>query len=260
MRTEIFGKFRWSKRVHIGLRTQILLLGIAGVIVIGAIYLAGLRIEANGRQIADRFGKLESLSARLSESMLQGREIATQFLKKPNEKKVAAHEETMRAVISELDGIESIAGTLPEQDPLRQALRFRAMINSYTTRFSNVVSAQKVVGYTENDGLQGKLRAAVHSVEGKLNTFDQPRLSVLMLMMRRHEKDFMLRGDEKYGDQLTDGASEFLTELKKAELPADARQRSSSLSIPTKPASSHSWPVKARWWTKPMISLKSTIG
>ena len=36
----------------------------------------------------------------------------------------------------------------------------------------------------------------------KLKTFDQPRLAVLMLMMRRHEKDFMLRGDEKYGDEL----------------------------------------------------------
>src|ERR1700746_2323552 len=78
------------------------------------------------------------------------------------------------------------------------------------------------MGFNEKDGLQGKLRAAVHSVESKLKTFDQPRLSVLMLMMRRHEKDFMLRGDEKYGDQLTDSASEFLTELKKAELPADA--------------------------------------
>ena len=38
---------------------------------------------------------------------------------------------------------------------------------------------------------------------------DQPRLTVLMLMMRRHEKDFMLRGDEKYGDELRTRVSEF---------------------------------------------------
>jgi len=36
------------------------------------------------------------------------------------------------------------------------------VIGSYTTRFSNVVSAQKLVGFNENDGLQGKLRNAVH--------------------------------------------------------------------------------------------------
>jgi methyl-accepting chemotaxis protein len=86
-----------------------------------------------------------------------------------------------------------------------------------------VVSAQKLMGFNENDGLQGKLRAAVHSVESKLKTFDQPRLSVLMLMMRRHEKDFMLRGDEKYGDELKKRAGEFLTELEKTDLPAEAK-------------------------------------
>ena len=44
-----------------------------------------------------------------------------------------------------------------------------------------------------------------------------------MLMMRRHEKDFMLRGDEKYGDELTKRVGEFLTELAKADLPDDAK-------------------------------------
>jgi methyl-accepting chemotaxis protein len=115
------------------------------------------------------------------------------------------------------------AGGLPEGDPLRQALSFCPVISSYTTRFSNAVAAQKLVGFNENDGLQGKLRAAVHSVEGKLKTFDQPRLAVLMLMMRRHEKDFMLRGDEKFGDELTKRVGEFLTELAKADLPDDAK-------------------------------------
>jgi methyl-accepting chemotaxis protein len=42
-------------------------------------------------------------------------------------------------------------------------------------------------------------------------------------MMRRHEKDFMLRGDEKYGDELIKRVGEFLTELAKADLPDDAK-------------------------------------
>jgi len=209
--------------IQLGLRTQILLLGMAGVIVVGLIYLAGLRFEDDSRMVADRFAALESHTARLSEGLLQGRETATEFLQKPNEKKVAAHEETIKSAIGHLGEIESIAGTLPDGDVLRQALTFRAVISNYTTRFSNVVSAQKLMGYNENDGLQGKLRAAVHSVESKLKTFDQPRLSVLMLMMRRHEKDFILRGDEKYGDELKKRAGEFLVELQKTDLPADAK-------------------------------------
>jgi methyl-accepting chemotaxis protein len=206
-------------RIHPGLRTQILFLGVTGMVVVGAIYLAGLKVEENSREIAERFGRLESLTAKVSES----REIATTFLQKPNDKKVAAHEETVKAALGRLPEIEEIAGQLPEGDPIRQATSFRAVIGSYTTRFSNVVSAQKLVGFNENDGLQGKLRNAVHSVESKLKTYDQPRLAVLMLMMRRHEKDFMLRGEEKYGDELNKRVDEFLIALKTADLPAEAK-------------------------------------
>jgi methyl-accepting chemotaxis protein len=223
MRLKVFAGHSLLHNVHLGLRTQILLLGVTGVVVVGAIYLVGLRIEDNSARVAERFSLLESHTARLSEGLLQGRETATQFMQKPTEKKVAAHEETIKSAIGHLGEIESIAGSLPEGDALRQALTFRAVISNYTTRFSNVVSAQKMMGYNENDGLQGKLRAAVHSVESKLKTFDQPRLAVLMLMMRRHEKDFMLRGEEKYGEELKKRASEFLTELEKADLPAQAK-------------------------------------
>ncbi|MCP3471311.1 methyl-accepting chemotaxis protein [Bradyrhizobium sp. CCGUVB1N3] len=223
------GKGRLAGRLHVGLRTQILLLGVAGVVVVGAIYLAGRQIEDRSQRVADRFAKLESLTARLSEGLLQGRETATEFLQKPTDKKVAAHEETIKSAAVRLAEIEELAGSLPEGDELRKALTFRAVIGNYTTRFSNVVAAQKLVGFNENDGLQGRLRAAVHSVESKLKTFDQPRLAVLMLMMRRHEKDFMLRGDEKYGDDLTKRVGEFLAELPKSDLPTEAKAEISKL-------------------------------
>jgi methyl-accepting chemotaxis protein len=209
-----------SARLHLGLRGQILLLGVAGVVVVGAIYLAGLEVERRSQSETERFVLLEGLTAKVSEGLLQARELATQFMQKPTDKKIAAHDETVKGAIGRLGEIEAIAEKLPEGDPLRQSLSFRPVINSYTTRFNNVVSAQKLIGFNENDGLQGKLRTAVHVVETKLKTFDQPRLAVLMLMMRRHEKDYMLRGDDKYSDQLTDRASEFKDELAKADLPA----------------------------------------
>ena len=212
-----------TSKFHFGLRTQVLLLGVTGVLMVGVIYLAGRQIEDQSRAVADRFTQLESRTARLSEGLLQGREIATGFLQKPTDKKVAAHDETLKAATVHLAAVEELAGELPEDDPLRKALSFRPVISSYATRFSNVVAAQKLVGFNENDGLQGKLRAAVHSVESKLKTFDQPRLAVLMLMMRRHEKDFMLRGDEKYGDELVKRVGEFLPELAKSDLPDDAK-------------------------------------
>ncbi len=42
-------------------------------------------------------------------------------------------------------------------------------------------------------------------------------------MMRRHERNFILRGDDKYGDKLTDLEAEFETELAKSSLPEGAK-------------------------------------
>src|SRR5579863_1964991 len=170
----MFRNFR--VRIQLNLRSQILLLGMSGVAAVGAIYLIGLQVEADSQRAADKFTAFASLTGKVSEGLLQAREIATEFLQKPDDKKVAAHTEIMNAAVGHLANVERLAEALPESDRLRQANSFRATINSYVTRFSNVVSAQKLIGFNENDGLQGKLRTAVHAVEGQLKKYDQSRL------------------------------------------------------------------------------------
>jgi methyl-accepting chemotaxis protein len=44
-----------------------------------------------------------------------------------------------------------------------------------------------------------------------------------MLMMRRHEKDFMLRRDAKYGDEMKKRASEFAAEIENGNIPEAAK-------------------------------------
>jgi methyl-accepting chemotaxis protein len=205
--------------MRFGLRAQIQVLGMAGVAVVGTIYLLGLEIEQRSARTADQFTTLASLTAKVSEAMLQARELATSFLRKPNDKKLSEHNASLAAVADHIPQIERFIQDLPDGDPMRQASAIRPALNNYTTRFSNVASAQKLLGFNENDGLQGKLRTAVHSVEQELKKHDQPQLSILMLMMRRHEKDFMLRGEEKYGDQLEKRFDEFSEELAKSQLP-----------------------------------------
>ncbi|MBL4775826.1 MAG: methyl-accepting chemotaxis protein [Mariprofundus sp.] len=65
--------------------------------------------------------------------------------------------------------------------------------------FVRAYAAQKEkLGLTPKLGLRGELRDAVHKVERQLKILKNDRLMVSMLMLRRHEKDFMLRGLEKY--------------------------------------------------------------
>jgi methyl-accepting chemotaxis protein len=44
-----------------------------------------------------------------------------------------------------------------------------------------------------------------------------------MLMMRRHEKDFMLRRDAKYGDDMKKRASELTIGIENASIPEVAK-------------------------------------
>jgi methyl-accepting chemotaxis protein len=254
--------FRGSElagRIHFNLRSQILLLGLTGVAAIGTIYLISLQVEAKSERAAEEFGSLALLTAKVSEGILQGRELATEFLQKPDDKKVATHTEILKVTIGHLTDIEHLAESLPEGDPLRRVNSFRAAINNYTTRFSNVVSAQKLIGFNENDGLQGKLRTAVHTVEGQLKKYDQPRLGNLMLTMRRHEKDFMLRGDEKYGDELRKRADEFSIELAKADVPAESKAEIIRLVDIYKTSFWRLWRAKARWLRRRPTLRKSMI-
>jgi methyl-accepting chemotaxis protein len=201
------------------LRAQIAALGVGGVALIGSIYLFGLRFEAEAQRSADESSALATLIANATQGFLEARQLATEFLQKRDEKSIARHDQLMTQLAETLDKVQELVAPLPDDDPLKRADALRSGINMYKTRFHNVVAAQRLLGLNENEGLQGKLRAAVHVVEKRLADFDQPRMSVLMLMMRRHEKDFMLRGDEKYGGDLRKRVQEFAPALAATDLP-----------------------------------------
>lgn len=82
----------------------------------------------------------------------------------------------------------------------------RAGFADHVAAFERVVATRRALGLDENAGLSGELRRAVHAIEQRLNTVgadqaDPGTVAALradMLMLRRHEKDFMLRGGERY--------------------------------------------------------------
>ena len=79
------------------------------------------------------------------------------------------------------------------------------------------------LGLKEDLGLEGSLRKSVHEIETALKAFDAPALTVTMLMMRRHEKDFMLRGEAASGDDMKKRAAEFSSQVAEANMLAAAK-------------------------------------
>ena len=111
-----------------------------------------------------------------------------------------------------------------EAGPSRdRAQHVKAGIEEYGRGFATLLKLQTEVGLSENEGLLGKLRASVHEAEAILQSADQSRLTILMLMMRRHEKDFLARLDAKYADELRKRGEEFDQTLASATLPAEQK-------------------------------------
>jgi len=220
---------RSRKPIRLGLRWKIALLSVGGLLLVGAVYLAGSRIQKQQQEFADQSAALANHVAALSQDILEAKQAAADFLQRRTEDTIKTHAALIAHARGLLTSIEGLVAPLDAANPLRQAEGFGAGINMYATRFDSVISAQRSLGFNENAGLQGKLRDAVHKVETRLAQFDQPRLAVLMLMMRRHEKDFMLRGDEKYGADLSKRVVEFESLLASATMPADAKTEITSL-------------------------------
>ena len=68
----------------------------------------------------------------------------------------------------------------------------------YREKFLAMVELQQKIGFHHEDGLYGSLREAIHQVEALLEPQRKYQLNKDMLMLRRHEKDFMLRNDLSY--------------------------------------------------------------
>jgi methyl-accepting chemotaxis protein len=217
-----------AARVRIGLRIQIALVGIVGVLLTGATCLVGLYFAASAQKDSEQNVALRFHVIELSSNYLEAGGVAYGFLRKPDEKLIENHKTIADTAQSHLHEIERLVGQLGDGDPVKHITALRAGLNLYLTRFQNLVSAQRVLGLNENSGLQGKLREAVHQVEKRLKALDEPRLTVLMLMMRRHEKDFILRGNEKYGEELLKRVSEFEDALTASGLTSEVRKELST--------------------------------
>jgi len=71
---------------------------------------------------------------------------------------------------------------------------------NYQKNFQSLVVQLKLKGYKDY-GLEGQMRMNIHDVEKKLAQVNDLKAEYYMLMLRRHEKDYLIRKDLKYKDE-----------------------------------------------------------
>ena len=95
---------------------------------------------------------------------------------------------------------------------------FYQHLNEMATDFSQMVALSQRIGFNEESGLRGALRLAAHRVEDTFRATGNDHLLVSLLMLRRHEKDFLLRLNKKYVDKYDRVHTDLLTAVEQAEL------------------------------------------
>lgn len=94
---------------------------------------------------------------------------------------------------------QQLLGMVEEMDLNKELiLTLTGSIAHYKISFDRIVAYQQEIGLNEKSGLYGDLRNAVHQVEKVGMNLGDNELAADMLMLRRREKDFMLRSDMKY--------------------------------------------------------------
>ena len=71
-------------------------------------------------------------------------------------------------------------------------------LDAYNKAFLVAAADQIALGVDENSGLQGDMRKAVRAAEAEILKVNSKELLVQVLTLRRHEKDFLLRGEARY--------------------------------------------------------------
>ncbi len=209
---------------------QISLIGVAALSIF-AIVAVVLFVADNQRQTAEVQAE-QALEDRLvvdgiALEFLNARRREKDFLLRLDEKYVAAHAETVATVQS---GLKALAAD-PALDRFDSEIAMiETSFDNYAAEFRTIANLQREIGLNEESGLLGSLRGSVHNVEEALAKYEADKLTIIMLMMRRHEKDFLARIDPRYVERIDARLAEFGPALAAADsIPADEKQKITDL-------------------------------
>jgi methyl-accepting chemotaxis protein len=176
-----------------------ILAGIGFVILITYNYLA--------TETLIKFNEISRQTVQVEAEMLMLRRHEKDFIARKDLKYLKKFDKTFSKISNSLNQVDQ---ELLSVDITSQHIKgLGQVLNLYRDKFSHLVKQQQKVGLHAKDGLYGSLRNEVHQIENLIiereklsgSSIELHSLMRTMLMLRRHEKDFMLRRDVKYVDK-----------------------------------------------------------
>ena len=149
-------------------------------------------------------------------SILQLRRNEKDFLSRNDLKYQKKYQKNFKKLQQNLDEISHVLKKYDING--KKFIELRKIFEVYSKNFNNIVEIQKKIGLHPKDGLYGSLRESVHQLEDLLKKGKEYKLQVDMLMLRRAEKDFMLRKNLKYMTKFDNSYKTFISDISDVNL------------------------------------------
>ena len=229
--------FRKLKITHKLTATAVIL--IAGFLALGAVYLFQVQ---SGHTLAAETEQAEQLVAAADElraDIAEARRNADRFFGKGGGlAELEAFKLAMARIAEEADSLKSLLSIGTEAEDTALANRLDEALNAFTQAFEQATSAKVDLGIDHDAGMRGAAREAIQQLETALssaieaqpqtefggavqNRLALEQLRSSMLMMRRHEKDYIEREDDTYVNNLAEERVNFQNLLTTTTLTED---------------------------------------
>ena len=226
----------WNRSYSIG-RKLLITFGLLGALtlVVGLIANFGLSNVTNAYDHAlEDGGELQAISLKLSNELLTARRLERDFLLLwkeqgfnnaytnyvlPNEESVVGIRQDITLLLEFAPTVgETFGDTYPQTQYTSDLNTLRESVDSYERNFQRAVRLIEEKGF-QDEGLEGEFRAAVRNIEDLIYDRDGlDPLVITMLSIRRHEKDYLLRGDQTYIDQTHESVAELKQQISASDL------------------------------------------
>jgi methyl-accepting chemotaxis protein len=221
----------WSigRKLALGFGAMIILTLIVGTV--GLFVLNTVKAEVNNTTTVS--ARLETLSNLIEISLLEARRNEKDFFLRYKENGIAeakaeyvANVQTHVAAIHEFAAEGSqLAVNEVDRDRFR---RIEALIDGYEANYLQAVALVEERGFVDT-GLEGQFRAKVHEMETAVTEANLDQLTIDILAIRRHEKDYLLRGEQVYIDRVQETVAQFKQDLATTTLNSAEQMRLNSL-------------------------------
>jgi methyl-accepting chemotaxis protein WspA len=156
--------------------------------------------------------RVEVLEMRSAEKDFFLHDLASQeFYERGESPNLAKHRALMTSVFPDIERLTGM--TVGREKELAQQIG--VALRSYEASFLDLVATYREMGY-KDWGVEGEWRKIIRGLEQQLRDLKDVSLEVQLLQLRRNEKDFLLRGEQRYADAVYDDLKKLAASLRSA--------------------------------------------